>query len=101
MSNVNYSARSIYLPYIPPHKAAQGPERDLCNKRFIVNLVAFVGLHRQKADISWFANIIGIKSDVYVLPLAISNETPHFQVFTTQFVYLHPLAIGLKPFGNN
>ena len=96
MSNVNYSARSIYLPYIPD-KAPQ----DLCNKRFIVNLVAFVGLHRQKADISWFANIIGIKSDVYVLPLAISNETPHFQVFTTQFVYLHPLAIGLEPFGNN
>ena len=48
---------SIYLlPYIPD-KAPQRPETDLCNKRFIVNLVLFViGLHQlaclQKADIS-------------------------------------------------
>ena len=42
---------SIYLPYIP----CKAPQ-DLCNKRFIVNLVLFVGVHQlaslQKADIS-------------------------------------------------
>ena len=85
---------SIYLmPYIPD-KAPQRPETDLCNKRFIVNLVLFViGLHQLacRRPISlWVGNIIGIKLDVYALPLAISNETPHIQVFTTQFVYLHP-----------
>ena len=51
---------SIYLPYIPD-KAPQ----DLCNKRFIVNLVLFVGVHQLWAcrrPISlWLGNIIGIK----------------------------------------
>ena len=110
MSNVNYSARSIYLPYIPD-KAPQGPEIDLCNKRFIVNLVLFVGVHQllltglQKADISLgccVGNIIGIKSDVYALPQTpFLMKRPTFRCLQLNLYICTLKAIGLKPFRDN
>ena len=101
---------SIYLPYIP-YKAAQGPEIDLCNKRFIVNLVLFVGVHQllltglQKADISLgccVGNIIGIKSDVYALPQTpFLMKRPTFRCLQLNLYICTLKAIGLKPFRNN
>ena len=91
---------SIYLPYIPD-KAPQ----DLCNKRFIVNLVLFVGVHQLWAcrrPISlWLGNIIGMNRMFMFLPSPFLMKRPTFRCLQLNLYICTLKAIGLQQFRNN